>query len=83
MHYNRVGVLQDSDCPEAFLSGSKDNLIKLNDIRIRKTDVATLEKHSGEVCGLSMANHYLASGGNDNRVVIWDLRKLLAVNQIK
>lgn len=42
VHYNRVGVMMNSDFPEAFLSGSKDNLIKLNDLRIRKTDVATL-----------------------------------------
>lgn len=42
VHYNRVGVMLNSDFPEAFLSGSKDNMIKLNDLRIRKTDVATL-----------------------------------------
>lgn len=42
MHYDRVGVIQPSDIPEAFISGSKDKLIKLNDLRIKKTDVATL-----------------------------------------
>lgn len=31
-----------SDLPEAFLTGSKDKLIKLNDIRVKKADVATL-----------------------------------------
>lgn len=31
-----------SDMPQAFLTGSKDKLIKLNDIRIKKADVATL-----------------------------------------
>lgn len=42
IHYDRIGTIQDSDFPEAFLSGSKDKLIKLNDLRIKKTDVATL-----------------------------------------
>ncbi len=32
---------------------------------------------------MSIAKHYLASGGNDNKVVIWDLRKLTAINEIK
>lgn len=42
MHYDRVGTIQMSDMPQAFLTGSKDKLIKLNDIRIKKADVATL-----------------------------------------
>lgn len=42
VHYDRVGTIQLSDLPEAFLSGSKDKQIKLNDIRIKKADVATL-----------------------------------------
>ncbi len=42
VHYDRVGTIQMSDIPEAFLSGSKDKLIKLNDIRIKRADVGTL-----------------------------------------
>lgn len=42
VHYDRVGTIQMSDLPEAFLTGSKDKLIKLNDIRVKKADVATL-----------------------------------------
>lgn len=45
--------------------------------------MATMEKHRGEICGLATTNFYLASGGNDNKVVIWDLRKLLPINEIK
>lgn len=62
------------------MTGSKDKLIKLNDLRLKKTDVATMEKHQGEICGLSTTKHYLASGGNDNKVVIWDLRKFLPIS---
>ncbi len=29
---------------------------------------------------MSIAKHYLASGGNDNKVIIWDLRKYLPIN---
>ncbi len=47
IHYDRVGVLQDSDGPNTFLSASKDKLIKLNDLRVRKADVCTMEKHKG------------------------------------
>ena len=42
VHYDRVGVLQDSDSPSTFLSASKDKIIKLNDLRIKKTDVAIM-----------------------------------------
>lgn len=42
VHYDRVGTIQLSNCHEAFLSGSKDKIIKLNDLRLRKADVATL-----------------------------------------
>jgi WD40 repeat protein len=83
IHYDRVGVIQRADLPETFLSGSKDKLIKLNDLRIKKADVVSFEKHKGEVCGLSSINCYVASGGNDNRVLIWDLRKNCCINEIR
>jgi cell division cycle 20-like protein 1 (cofactor of APC complex) len=39
--------------------------------------VSTLKKHDQEVCGLRWSPHdtYLASGGNDNKIYIWDIRK--------
>ena len=58
-------------------------MIKLNDIRMKKTDVAVFEKHTAEICGMSVRNQYLASGGNDNKVVIWDLRKNCALAVLK
>lgn len=41
IHYDRIGVVQNSHINEAFLSGSKDKTIKLNDLRIKKSDVMT------------------------------------------
>ena len=31
--------------------------------------------HTQEVCGVKAHHHYLATGGNDNYVVIYDIRK--------
>lgn len=41
-----------------------------------RTPVLRLQEHTLEVCGLkrSFDVHQLASGGNDNKVCIWDLR---------
>lgn len=78
IHYDRVGIIKSMEGAfnaNAFLTGSKDKLIKINDLRLKKSDVQTMEKHQGQVCGASLQNNYLATGGNDNRVVIWDLRK--------
>ena len=63
-------------------SGSKDRQININDVRInsggRKGSgpVMSLEGHRGEVCSLKWSPNgmYLASGGADNRVFVWDVR---------
>ena len=43
-------------------------------MRVAAHHVATLANHSQEVCGLSWSpdGQYLASGGNDNAVNVWD-----------
>lgn len=58
-------------------TGSWDSSIKNIDIRTKEV-ITTLNKHSQEVCGLkwSPEENYLASGGNDNHIYIWDVRKL-------
>jgi cell division cycle protein 20 (cofactor of APC complex) len=83
VHYDRVGVLQSAPLTATFLSGSKDRVIKLNDLRLKKADVATWERHRGEVCGLSVSQSYVASGGNDNRVCIWDVRKGECIRELR
>lgn len=32
---------------------------------------------------MSLSNNYLASGGNDNRVVIWDIRNSKSIVELK
>ena len=57
-------------------TGSRSGEIQINDVRIKQHIVSTWEEHSGEVCGLSYKSDglQLASGGNDNTVVLWDTR---------
>lgn len=57
-------------------TGSRSGEIQINDVRIKEHIVSTWEKHTGEVCGLSYKADglQLASGGNDNMMMIWDTR---------
>lgn len=58
-------------------TGSRSGEIQINDVRIKDHIISTWGQHKGEVCGLSYKSDglQLASGGNDNTVVIWDTRK--------
>ncbi|CCH57953.1 hypothetical protein TBLA_0A01540 [Henningerozyma blattae CBS 6284] len=60
-------------------TGSKSGEIQINDVRIKNHIVSTWDNHKGEVCGLSYKSDglQLASGGNDNTVMIWDTRTSL------
>ena len=51
-----------------------DGLIINNDVRVRSHIVETYRGHQQEVCGLkwSPSGRQLTSGGNDNRLFIWD-----------
>eukprot|EP00804_Cyclotella_cryptica_P001743 CCRYP_009106-RB/>CCRYP_009106-RB protein AED:0.06 eAED:0.06 QI:650/0.75/0.8/1/0.5/0.4/5/142/846 len=51
-------------------SGSRDRLICLRDPRSDQSFEARLCAHKQEVCGLK-----LASGGNDNKLLVWDIKK--------
>jgi cell division cycle protein 20 (cofactor of APC complex) len=55
-------------------TGSRHGDILNNDVRIRDHHVATMSGHTQEVCGLKWSpdGKYLASGGNDNVVNVWD-----------
>lgn len=58
-------------------TGSKSGEIQINDVRIKNHIINTWEQHSGEVCGMKFRKDglQLASGGNDNTVMIWDTRQ--------
>ncbi|KAK7063068.1 ubiquitin-protein transferase activating protein [Halocaridina rubra] len=57
-------------------SGARSGQIFHHDVRIADHLVSTLNGHTQEVCGLkwSLDGRYLASGGNDNQLNIWEMR---------
>ena len=76
-HNHRVGVLSWKD-DNVLVTGSRDRHIAYRDIRQQQDVCHRLLFHKQEVCGLEWScndSYYLASGGNDNRLAIWDIRK--------
>ncbi|KAI0090790.1 WD40 repeat-like protein [Irpex rosettiformis] len=78
-HTNRIGALSWNT--HVLTSGSRDRMIYHRDVR--EADQKAFLKssaHRQEVCGLrwnaesGVQSAALASGGNDNKVCIWDLR---------
>ncbi|CAL1401208.1 unnamed protein product [Linum trigynum] len=71
-HRLRVGALAWSS--SVLSSGSRDKSILQRDIRSPEDFVSKLSGHKSEVCGLkwSYDNRQLASGGNDNRLFVWN-----------
>ena len=78
-HNHRVGVLSWKN-NNILASGSRDRNIFLRDIRQSDDIIDSLCFHKQEVCGLKWnynQPYYLASGGNDNRLAIWDIRNCI------
>ncbi|GJD06373.1 Anaphase-promoting complex subunit cdc20 [Galdieria sulphuraria] len=71
-HSSRVGCLAWNG--PILSSGSRDTTIHHHDVRIAQHHVETLRGHEQEVCGLkwNVDGSQLASGGNDNLLMIWD-----------
>jgi len=75
-HSARVGVVSWNR--NIISSGSKDYSIITRDIRCKDNDENIIRKflgHQQEVCGLkwSFDGSQLASGGNDNNLMVWNL----------
>lgn len=76
-HVQRVGALAWNE--STVSSGSRDRKICNWDVREKgKRAYSTLLGHRQEVCGLKWGGgvgvRQLASGGNDNKLMIWDAR---------
>ena len=73
-HGDRIATLDWNEFNLA--SGCRDGQIHLHDVRVQDHHVASFNAHTQEVCGLKWAEKgkFLASGGNDNMVLIWDPR---------
>ncbi|KAL1110522.1 hypothetical protein AAG570_008050, partial [Ranatra chinensis] len=76
-HSARVGALAWSG--DILSSGSRDRMILQRDVRTPSSMVERrLPGHRQEVCGLKWSpdNQHLASGGNDNRLYVWNMHSL-------
>lgn len=73
-HTSRVGALAWNN--DIILSGSRDRSIMQRDIRSPCiVPDRRLDSHKQEVCGLKWSpdNQNLASGGNDNKLYVWNM----------
>ncbi|KAJ3067534.1 hypothetical protein HDU98_009238 [Podochytrium sp. JEL0797] len=79
-HESRIGSLAWTS-PTQLTTGSRDRYICLRDLNAGGSHATgitdRLQAHRQEVCGLKWAQHptpdkYLASGGNDNKLLLWD-----------
>ena len=63
-------------CSKFMSTGSRDRTILNRDMRSSRDYVQKLIGHKQEVCGLkwSFDEQQLASGGNDNKLMIWSAR---------
>ncbi|KAI9902914.1 hypothetical protein N3K66_002266 [Trichothecium roseum] len=71
-HTARVGALAWNT--HILTSGSRDRLIYHRDVRAPDQWLKKLVGHKQEVCGLrwNCEDGQLASGGNDNKLMVWD-----------
>lgn len=72
-HESRVGSLAWNE--HILSTGSRDRLILNRDVRVPQHYVEKLENfHKQEICGLrwNVEENKLASGGNDNRLLVWE-----------
>ncbi|XP_027104408.2 B-type cell cycle switch protein ccs52B-like [Coffea arabica] len=71
-HQTRTGVLAWSS--RILSSGSRDRNILQHDLRVPNDFISKLSGHKSEVCGLKWSHddRELASGGNDNQLLVWN-----------
>ncbi|KAI9891449.1 MAG: substrate-specific activator of APC-dependent proteolysis [Vezdaea aestivalis] len=71
-HTGRVGALAWNE--HILTSGSRDRLIYHRDVRQPDQWLRKLTGHKQEICGLkwNVQDGQLASGGNDNKLLVWD-----------
>jgi len=76
-HSSRVSSLSwnGSHMPNLLSSGARDSLVLHHDVRAQRNVTAKCVGHTQEICGLAWSPDglTLASGGNENRLCIWDV----------
>jgi cell division cycle 20-like protein 1 (cofactor of APC complex) len=71
-HQSRIGSVAWNGY--LLATGSRDHSILIRDVRVPEHYSEVLQGHRQEVCGLkwSLDETQLASGGNDNKLLIWN-----------
>ncbi len=79
-HGQRIGALHWNST--LLASGGRDRAVFLHDPRVEGGFIARYEGHRQEVCGLrwSFDENVLASGGNDNKVMLWSTKSPTSFN---
>lgn len=82
VHSDRVSSLAWNNY--VLTSGSRDSTILQHDMRVHSYFVKLLS-HKQEICGLKWNDNqtHLASGGNDNKICIWELGNLAPTYELK
>ena len=80
-HSGRIGSLAWNR--HMLSSGSRTGDIHSHDVRVAQHHTSTFKLHTQEVCGLKWSPdyRYLASGGNDNVVGIWDVNNVSSTSE--
>lgn len=80
-HEYRVGALAWNG--DLLCSGSRDRFIIQRDVRVPAHQFKKLTGHKQEVCGLKWSpdRQHLASGGNDNKLFVWNQSSLSPVQK--
>ena len=73
---NSGRIVSISPTGHGFATGTRSGVIFVYDKRVNKPTQTLSGAHRLEVCGLqaSLDERFMASGGNDNLVCIWDVR---------
>lgn len=79
-HSARVGCLSWNN--HILSSGSKDNSVIHHDVRVQQNVIGRMVQHEQEVCGLAWSPDgcYLASGANDNSLMIQEASNIQSSN---
>jgi cell division cycle 20-like protein 1 (cofactor of APC complex) len=75
LHSSRVGTIAWNR--DTFVTGGRDKNMFMVDVRAPQMHVRQFQGHKSEVCGTrwNPDGDLLASGGNDNRLFVWDTRQ--------
>ncbi|GAB2299797.1 Protein FIZZY-RELATED 3 [Dionaea muscipula] len=82
-HQTRTGVLAWNS--RILSSGSRDRAILQHDLRVSDDYISKLVGHKSEICGLKWSHddRELASGGNDNQLLVWNLHSQQPLHKLR